>query len=228
LGARACRPPRFDARPATSDRAPAGAGERRPGRQSGRRSLDMPMLGAYIPDGALSPSAERELLAKLTDLLLKYEGVDPTNEMARKLAWVFVHRPQVYVAGTPPRAPRYRFICQVPEGEYNDERRAAVTAAMTQARGRGGGRRLAPSRASRVHLHLRGPRRWVGRGGKDPQAAGNLRARRAGQAGHGRPASRSGQAGARCAQATGGRKTSRRHWPPTLGVQNRGAYYRSA
>src|SRR5215470_1113726 len=88
LGARACRPPRFDARPATPDRAPAGAGERRPGRQSGRRSLDMPMLDAYIPDGALSPSAERELLAKLTDLLLKYEGVDPTNEMARKLAWV--------------------------------------------------------------------------------------------------------------------------------------------
>jgi phenylpyruvate tautomerase PptA (4-oxalocrotonate tautomerase family) len=93
----------------------------------------MPMLDAYIPEGALSPSAERELLAKLTDLLLEHEGVDPTNETARKLAWVFVHRPQVYVAGTPPKAPRYRFICQVPEGQYNDERRAAVTAAMTQA-----------------------------------------------------------------------------------------------
>jgi hypothetical protein len=26
-----------------------------------------------------------------------------------------------------------RFICQVPEGQYDDERRAAVTAAMTQA-----------------------------------------------------------------------------------------------
>jgi phenylpyruvate tautomerase PptA (4-oxalocrotonate tautomerase family) len=93
----------------------------------------MPMLDAYIPEGALSPNAERELLAKLTDLLLIHEGVDPTNEQARKLAWVFVHRPQVYVAGTLPKAPRYRFICQVPEGEYNDERRAAVTAAMTQA-----------------------------------------------------------------------------------------------
>jgi hypothetical protein len=41
LGAHVCRPPPFDARPATPDRAPAGAGERRPGRQSGRRSADV-------------------------------------------------------------------------------------------------------------------------------------------------------------------------------------------
>jgi phenylpyruvate tautomerase PptA (4-oxalocrotonate tautomerase family) len=93
----------------------------------------MPLLDAYIPEGALSPSAERELLAKITDLLIEHEGVDPSNEMVRHLAWVFVHRPQVYVAGAPPKAPRYRFICQVPEGQYDDERRAAVTAAMTQA-----------------------------------------------------------------------------------------------
>lgn len=93
----------------------------------------MPMLDAYIPEGALLPSAERELLAKITDLLLEHEGVDPSNERARPLAWVFVHRPQVYVAGAPPKSPRYRFICQVPEGQYDDERRAAVTAAMTQA-----------------------------------------------------------------------------------------------
>ncbi len=93
----------------------------------------MPLLDAYIPEGALSPSAERELLARLTDLLITYEGVDPNNENVRHLAWVFVHRPQVYVAGAPPTSPRYRFICQVPEGQYNDERRAAVTAEMTQA-----------------------------------------------------------------------------------------------
>ena len=89
----------------------------------------MPMLDAYIPEGALSPSAERDLLATITDLLLEHEGVNPSNERARPLAWVFVHRPQVYVAGLPPKSPRYRFICQVPEGQYDDERRAAVTAA---------------------------------------------------------------------------------------------------
>jgi phenylpyruvate tautomerase PptA (4-oxalocrotonate tautomerase family) len=93
----------------------------------------MPLLDAYIPGGALSSRAERELLATITDLLIEHEGVDPGNEMARHLAWVFVHRPEVYVAGAPPKSPRYRFICQVPEGQYDDERRAAVTAAMTQA-----------------------------------------------------------------------------------------------
>lgn len=93
----------------------------------------MPFLDAYIPEGALSAEAERKLLARITDLLIEHEGVDPNNEVARHMAWVFVHRPEVYVAGNPPSSPRYRFICQVPEGQYNAERRAAVTAAITEA-----------------------------------------------------------------------------------------------
>lgn len=93
----------------------------------------MPMLDAFIPADALDPTAERELLAKVTDLLLKHEGADPTNEAARSIAWVFVHRHEMYVAGVPAELPHYRFVCQVPEGQYDDERRAAVTAAMTQA-----------------------------------------------------------------------------------------------
>jgi phenylpyruvate tautomerase PptA (4-oxalocrotonate tautomerase family) len=93
----------------------------------------MPMLDAYIPAGALSPEAEDKLLARLTDLLLQHEGVDPANQAARALAWVFVHRPTVYVGGSAAAEPRYRFVCQVPEGQYDDKRRQAVTAAMTQA-----------------------------------------------------------------------------------------------
>lgn len=93
----------------------------------------MPMLDAYIPEGALSPDAEDKLLARLTDLMLEHEGVDPANQAARELAWVFVHRPAVYVGGSPAPEPRYRFVCQVPEGQYNSKRREAVTAAMTQA-----------------------------------------------------------------------------------------------
>jgi phenylpyruvate tautomerase PptA (4-oxalocrotonate tautomerase family) len=93
----------------------------------------MPMCDAYIPAGALSPAAEHELLAKVTDLLLEHEGVRPSNERARSLAWVFVHRHEMYVGGQPAQAPHYRFVCNVPEGQYDDERRAAVTAAMTQA-----------------------------------------------------------------------------------------------
>jgi len=93
----------------------------------------MPMLDAYIPEGALTPEAERKLLGTCTDLLLEHEGVRPTNERARSLAWVFVHRHETYVAGAPAEAPHYRFVCQVPEGQYDTKRRAAVTKAMTEA-----------------------------------------------------------------------------------------------
>jgi phenylpyruvate tautomerase PptA (4-oxalocrotonate tautomerase family) len=93
----------------------------------------MPMCDAYIPAGALSAEAERELVAKLTDLLLTHEGVRPNNVRARALAWVFVHRVEVHVAGQATEAPHYKFVCSVPEGAYNEERRAAVTAEMTQA-----------------------------------------------------------------------------------------------
>jgi phenylpyruvate tautomerase PptA (4-oxalocrotonate tautomerase family) len=94
----------------------------------------MPMLDAYIPEGALTPEAEQALAAKLTDLLLEHEGADPANQAARDLAWVFVHRPEtVYVAGAPSAAPRYRFVTSVPEGQFNPERRAAMIATITEA-----------------------------------------------------------------------------------------------
>jgi phenylpyruvate tautomerase PptA (4-oxalocrotonate tautomerase family) len=90
-------------------------------------------MDAYIPEGALSPSAERELIVKLTDLLIEHEGVDPANETVRRMTWVSVHRPEIHVGGGPTRSPRYRFICQVPEGQYTDERRAAISAGITNA-----------------------------------------------------------------------------------------------
>jgi phenylpyruvate tautomerase PptA (4-oxalocrotonate tautomerase family) len=93
----------------------------------------MPMLDAYIPDSALSEEQERRLLRRCTDLLLKHEGLDPADERLRSIAWVFVHRPVVYVAGEPSSEPRYRFVCQVPEGQYDAERRAAITREMTEA-----------------------------------------------------------------------------------------------
>lgn len=109
----------------------------------------MPMCDVYIPVGALPQAAERELLAKLTDLLLLHEGVDPANQAARALAWVFVHRHEMYVAGVPAEAPHYKFVCQVPEGQYDHERRAAVTKAMTQAVAQAEGGRW-PSPEARV------------------------------------------------------------------------------
>ena len=94
----------------------------------------MPMLDAYIPDGALRPEAEEQLLAQLTDALIINEGADPTNPQVRSIAWLFVHRPeQVYVAGSPAAAPRYRFIASVPEGQYDAERRQAMVHSITEA-----------------------------------------------------------------------------------------------
>ena len=94
----------------------------------------MPMLDAYIPDGALDAAAEQQLLAKLTDLLIVNEGADPTNPQVRSIAWLFVHRPaEVYVAGSPAQAPRYRFVASVPEGQYDAERRQAMVADITAA-----------------------------------------------------------------------------------------------
>ena len=94
----------------------------------------MPMLDAYIPEGALSPESERQLLATLTDLLIVNEGADPSNPQVRSIAWLFVHRPQqVYVAGAPAEQPRYRFIASVPEGQYDAERRQAMVSSITEA-----------------------------------------------------------------------------------------------
>ncbi|HWX52125.1 MAG TPA: hypothetical protein VNY34_02455 [Solirubrobacteraceae bacterium] len=94
----------------------------------------MPMLDAYIPEGALSPSAEDQLLARLTDLLIVNEGADPSNPQVRSIAWLFVHRPEaVYVAGARASAPRYRFVASVPEGQYEPERREAMVRSITDA-----------------------------------------------------------------------------------------------
>jgi len=94
----------------------------------------LPMLDAYIPEGALSDEAERKLLADLTDILLRHEGADPANPMARSIAWVFLHRPAaVLVAGEPAAEPRYRIVASVPEGQFDAERRQAMVEAVTEA-----------------------------------------------------------------------------------------------
>jgi len=94
----------------------------------------MPMLDAYIPTGALSPAAEEQLLADLTDMLITNEGADPSNPQVRSIAWLFVHRPEaVYVAGSRASAPHYRFIASVPEGQYEADRRQAMVHDITEA-----------------------------------------------------------------------------------------------
>ena len=94
----------------------------------------MPMMDIDLPDGIFDESAERALLAELTDVLLRWEGADPTNPRVRELAWIFVHRGgDVYVAGTPAVEPRYRVRVSVPQGQFDDERRAGMIAAVTES-----------------------------------------------------------------------------------------------
>jgi phenylpyruvate tautomerase PptA (4-oxalocrotonate tautomerase family) len=92
------------------------------------------MLDAFIPEGALTPEAEQSLLRELTDILLRNEGADPADPMARSIAWVFLHRPAaVFVAGDPATEPRYRIIASVPEGQFDDERRRSMVKEVTDA-----------------------------------------------------------------------------------------------
>jgi phenylpyruvate tautomerase PptA (4-oxalocrotonate tautomerase family) len=94
----------------------------------------MPMLDAYIPEGALDPSDEEQLVARLTDILLEWEGADPRNEAARSIAWVFLHRPaEVFVGGEVPELPRYRIVASVPEGQLDARSRQGIVAAVTEA-----------------------------------------------------------------------------------------------
>lgn len=94
----------------------------------------MPMLDAYIPEGALPAEAETELLRTLTDVLLEHEGADPRNPAARALAKVWLHRPATMLhAGEVPTSPHYRVIASVPEGQFDDQRRASMVAAVTEA-----------------------------------------------------------------------------------------------
>ncbi len=94
----------------------------------------MPQLDVTIPAGALAPEAEQALLAELTDILLVHEGADPANARARAIAWVWLHRPEaVFVGGEPAAAPRYRVVASVPEGQFDDGRRAAMVEAVTAA-----------------------------------------------------------------------------------------------
>jgi phenylpyruvate tautomerase PptA (4-oxalocrotonate tautomerase family) len=93
----------------------------------------MPMLDAFIPEGALAAEAEDQLLSDLTDILLRHEGADPSDPAARSIAWVYLHRPaSLFVGGQPADEPRYRFIASVPEGQFDDERRQAMVEAVTE------------------------------------------------------------------------------------------------
>lgn len=112
----------------------------------------MPMVDAFILEGALAPEAEAKLMSELTDILIRHEGLDPSNERIRDVTWIFVHRPaKVYRAGKRAAAPIYRITPTVPEGQYSGEARASLVKEVTEA----------IARAERVNVKEVGGRVWV-------------------------------------------------------------------
>ena len=94
----------------------------------------MPMIDALIPENALTPEAERRLLKELTDILIRAEGYDPSNQNAQRVSVLHLHRPAaVFVGGEPSKLPRYRIIPSAPEGQYTDESRAWLVKEITEA-----------------------------------------------------------------------------------------------
>lgn len=93
----------------------------------------MPMIDAFIPENALAPQAELRLFREVTDLVIKHEIGDLTNEHARNASWLSLHRPILFVGGSPATQSCYRFIVSVPEGQFDAERRQAITAEITAA-----------------------------------------------------------------------------------------------
>jgi phenylpyruvate tautomerase PptA (4-oxalocrotonate tautomerase family) len=104
----------------------------------------MPMCDAYIPAGALPADAEREMLFRVSEILIHHEmrrtvdlveglDVNASTEAARSIGWISVLRHEPYVASAPAQVPYYKFVVHVPEGQADDELRAAVTRDITQA-----------------------------------------------------------------------------------------------
>ena len=92
----------------------------------------MPMCDAYIPVNALEAEAERNLVSRVSDILVSHEirrvadlmetpeAVENMRKAAQSISWTFVHRTETYVAGRPIEAPYYRFLASVPEGQLDD------------------------------------------------------------------------------------------------------------
>lgn len=94
----------------------------------------MPLIDVVIPEGALDRECEQALMSDLTDIVLTWEGIDPADPVAQAASWVFLHRPEaLFVGGERCEHPRYRVVARLPEGQLDQQRRAGLIAAVTDA-----------------------------------------------------------------------------------------------
>jgi phenylpyruvate tautomerase PptA (4-oxalocrotonate tautomerase family) len=92
------------------------------------------MLDVYIPEDALTPTAEAALMNTITEILIRHEGFDPNDALTRSVSWVFLHRPvAVFVGGQLAEAPHYKVVPSVPEGQLGADLPAAIIGDITEA-----------------------------------------------------------------------------------------------
>jgi hypothetical protein len=92
------------------------------------------MLDLFVPEGVLAEHREKELVTKLTDILLLWEGPDPANEYARSIAYVLVHRPAlVFVGGSTATCRATRSSPRCPRASFDDRRRTGLVKEIPEA-----------------------------------------------------------------------------------------------
>lgn len=109
----------------------------------------MPMCDIHLPQGVLAAETEQALVRRVSELLVDHElrrirelmhddgEVAASRERAAMISWMFVHRPEVYVAHEPAGAPHYKLDVRIPEGVVDDTFRESIArdilAALTDA-----------------------------------------------------------------------------------------------
>lgn len=112
----------------------------------------MPMIELTLPKNALSKEKTAELVDRLTQTLLRWEGAPPNSKAAQEISWGYVNWvDEVNVGGKPAAQPRYRVITTVPQGALrDDEARNGLVADVTRAVIEAEGSQDDPTAASRI------------------------------------------------------------------------------
>lgn len=94
----------------------------------------MPLMELSYQEGAITPETRDQLVETLTTALLQAEGA-PNTEFFRSVTWVLINeRPaELVYAGDKSDAGVVKLDVATPEGALNDERRAQMIKAGTDA-----------------------------------------------------------------------------------------------
>lgn len=112
----------------------------------------MPMIELTLPKDSLSKEKTAELVDRLTQTLLRWEGAPQGSKAAQEVSWGYVNWvDEVNVGGRPANKPRYRIITTVPQGALrNDEVKNGLVAEVTRAVVEAEGSSEDPAAAARV------------------------------------------------------------------------------